>query len=104
VLALGPTRRDHPTVTIKDALNIAEPTEPGSFDVAAQIKMIPPGVRIALMRGAGDKERRFDLAFRRAGGTRLTYTVIPLASHSLKSLIIAGPMIEHAIEKLLSGR
>ena len=104
VLALGPTKRDHPTVTIDDRLNLREPTEPGSFDVAEQIHNIPAGVRIALLRGSGDKERKSDPAFRRAGGDRLAYSVIPFASHSLKSLIIAGPMIEHALEKLLSGR
>src|SRR5450759_2306097 len=34
VLALSPTRRDHPTVTLKDQMNTGEPTGPGSFAVA----------------------------------------------------------------------
>jgi dienelactone hydrolase len=101
VLALGPTKRDHPTVTIRDEINSGEPTEPGSFSVADQIRNTPPNVHIALMRGASDKERTSDRAFIEAGGSRMTYTIIPFASHSLKSLIIVGPMIEHALEELV---
>jgi hypothetical protein len=33
----------------------------------------------------------------------MTYTVIPFASHSLKSLIIAGPMIEHELDLMIVG-
>lgn len=101
VLALGPTKRDHPTVTLRDEMNSGEPTEPGSFSVADQIRNTPSNVRIALMRGASDKERTSDRAFIDAGGSRMSYTIIPFASHSLKSLIIVGPMIEHALDDLL---
>ena len=101
VLALGPTRRDHPTVTIRDEMNSGEPTEPGSFAVVDQIRNTPQNVRIALMRGASDKERAADRAFIDAGGSRMSYTLIPFASHSLKSLIIVGPMIEHALDDLI---
>ncbi len=55
------------------------------------------------MRGASDKERKSDRAFIEAGGSRLSYTIIPFASHSLKSLVIAGPMIERAIDQLVGG-
>ena len=103
VLALGPTMRDHPTVTIKDEANVGEPTEPGSFAVADQIRNTPTNVRIALLRGASDKERKSDRNFIEAGGARLSYTVIPFASHSLKSLVIAGPMIERALDQLVAG-
>jgi pimeloyl-ACP methyl ester carboxylesterase len=103
VLALGPTKRDHPIVTLSDKLNLGEPTDPGSFSVAQQIRDTPAGVRIALLRGASDRERKSDPAFLAAGGSRLSYTVIPFASHSLKSLIIAGPMIEHAVDRLVAG-
>ena len=101
VLALGPTRRDHPTVTIRDEMNSGEPTEPGSFAVVDQIRNTPHNVRIALMRGASDKERTADRAFIDAGGSRMSYTLIPFASHSLKSLIIVGPMIERALNDLI---
>jgi len=103
VLALGPTRRDHPTVTLKDQMNSGEPTEPGSFAVAEQIRNTPAKVHIALMRGASDKERTSDRDFIAAGGARMSYTVIPFASHSLRSLIIAGPMIERALDRLVAG-
>lgn len=103
VLALGPTRRDHPTITIKDQINSAEPTEPGSFAVEEQIRKTPANVRIAIMRGASDKERKSDRGFIAAGGSRMNYTVIPFASHSLKSLIIAGPMIERELDRLVAG-
>lgn len=101
ILALGPTRRDHPTVTIRDQINSGEPSEPGSFAVADEIRNTPATVRIALMRGASDKERASDREFIAAGGSRMSYTIIPFASHSLKSLIIVGPMIEHALDDLL---
>jgi hypothetical protein len=84
-------------------MNTGEPTEPGSFAVSDQIRNTPASVRIALLRGAGDKERKFDRDFIAAGGARMTYTVIPFASHSLRSLIIAGPMIERALDHLVSG-
>jgi len=103
VLALGPTRRDHPTITLRDQMNSGEPTEPGSFAVDEQIRNTPPKVRIALMRGASDKERTSDRGFIAAGGSRMSYTVIPFASHSLRSLIIAGPMIERALDNLVAG-
>jgi hypothetical protein len=104
VLVLGPTRRDHPTVSLSDQMNLGDPTEPGSFSVAEQIRNTPANVHIALLRGASDKERESDLEFISAGGSRLSYTVIPFASHSLKSLIIAGPMIERALDRLLASR
>jgi pimeloyl-ACP methyl ester carboxylesterase len=104
VLALGPTKRDHPSVTIKDQMNAGEPTESGSFAVDEQIRNAPPGVRIAILRGASDKERKSDRDFIEAGGSRMTYTVIPFASHSLKSLVIAGPMIDRALDRLVAGQ
>lgn len=101
ILALGPTKRDHPTVTLRDKINAGEPTEPGSFSVADQIRETPRNVRIVLMRGASDKERSSDRGFIEAGGSRMSYTIIPFASHSLKSLIIVGPMIERALDNLV---
>jgi hypothetical protein len=104
VLVIGPTRRDHPTVTLNDKMNIGEPTEPGSFSVTDQIRNTPRNVHIALLRGASDNERKSDPGFIAAGGSRLSYTLIPFASHSLKSLIIAGPMIERALDRLVASQ
>jgi pimeloyl-ACP methyl ester carboxylesterase len=98
---LGPTKRDHPTVTLRDKMNAGD--RAGSFAVDEQIRNTPGNVRIALLRGASDKERTSDAAFIAAGGNRMTYTVIPFASHSLRSLIIAGPMIEHEIDRMIVG-
>ena len=103
VLALGPTKRDHPRVTLNDKMNIGEPTEPGSFSIVDQIRNTPPNVHIALLRGSSDKERQSDSEFIAAGGSRLSYTIIPFAAHSLRSLIIAGPMIERALDRLVAG-
>jgi len=77
-------------------------SEAGSFAVDEQIRNTPPKVHIALMRGASDKERTSDRGFIAAGGSRMSYTVIPFASHSLRSLIIAGPMIERALDHLVA--
>jgi pimeloyl-ACP methyl ester carboxylesterase len=103
VLALGPTRRDHPTITLRDQINSGEPTEPGSFAIDEQIRNTPAKVHIALLRGASDKERTSDRGFIVAGDSRMSYTVIPFASHSLRSLIIAGPLIERALDHLVAG-
>jgi len=34
----------------------------------------------------------------------MSYTVIPFASHSLRSLVLAGPMIERALDRLVAGQ
>lgn len=104
VLALGPTARSHFYVTMLDRANVRDPTEPGSFAIASEIAAVPPHVRIALVRGEGDHRAPIDSSLRAAGGARLHYTVIPFAGHSLKSLTIAGPMIEHALGWLVPGR
>ena len=70
------------------------------FDVKKFLDRLPDS---ALLRGASDKERTSDAAFIAAGGNRMTYTVIPFASHSLRSLIIAGPMIEHELDEMIVG-
>lgn len=104
VLALGPTARSHFYVTVLDRANVRDPTEPGSFSIASEIEQVPRAVRIALVRGESDHRAPIDSSLRAAGGERLHYTVIPFASHSLKSLTIAGPMIEHALGWLVPGQ
>lgn len=103
VLALGPTARSHLTVTALDLANLSEPSEPGSFAAADEIRKIPAGVGIALLRGSGDKRRPIDAGLVGAAGRRVDYRVIPFAGHSLKSLTIAGPMIERALDRLVAG-
>lgn len=103
VLALGPTARSHFYVTAIDRANIGEPDEAGSFSIADEIAHIAPAFRIALMRGSKDHRIDVDSALRAAGGSRLHYTVIPFAAHSLRSLTIAGPMIRRALGWVVSG-
>lgn len=96
VVALSPGARGHLRVTASD-LAFGEPTEPGSFAVDSVLRAIRGDVHVALVRGANDRLRRVDsLLMASRPGTRRV--VIPLASHSMKRLFIAGPMIEDAVE------
>ena len=100
VLALGPGERGHLRVTVGDMAEL-EPTEAGSFALADVIARIPLRERIAIVRGASDPLGHADVEFARRGGDRLNRFVIPLAGHSLRRLIIAGPRISSALEFLL---
>jgi len=103
VLALSPRSTGHLVVTPYDLLN-HEASGPWSFSTIRATSEIAPTVRIALVRGASDKFRRHDAAFVAAGGARLGYFPVPLAGHSLRKLMIAGPIIEHAVDFLLAPR
>lgn len=103
VLALSPTSRSHFYVTLEDLANIKDPTEPGSFSMADLIHTLPPTVRVALIRGKGDPRTSIDPSLIAAGGTRLHYTSIPMAGHSLHSMVIAGPMTRHALDWVVAG-
>lgn len=102
VLAISPTLRSHLRVTPLDLANANEPTESGSFAAADEIRDMPAGIAIALVRGSGDKRRAMDPSLVAAGGGRVDYRVIPFAGHSLKSLTIAGPMIVSAVDRLVA--
>jgi len=103
VLALSPRSTGHLVVTPFDLMN-REASGPWSFSTIRAATDIPSDVRIALVRGASDKFRRHDADFITAGGSRLRYFVVPFANHSLKKLLIAGPIIEHAVEFLIEPR
>jgi pimeloyl-ACP methyl ester carboxylesterase len=103
VLAMSPRSTGHLVVTPYDLLN-HEASGPYSFSTINAVTSIAPGVRIALVRGAKDPFRRHDAAFVAAGGPRLRYFPIPFANHSLRKLLIAGPIIEHAVEFLIEPR
>lgn len=103
VLALSPRSTGHLVVTPYDLMN-HEASGPWSFSTIQAATDIASGVRIALVRGASDKFRRHDSAFIAAGGSRLRYFVVPFANHSLRKLLIAGPIIEHAVEYLVEPR
>lgn len=103
VLALSPRSTGHLVVTPFDLMN-HEASGPYSFSTIRAATDIAPNVRIALVRGASDKFRRHDAAFVAAGGSRLRYYTVPFANHSLRKLLIAGPIIEHAVEFLVEPR
>jgi pimeloyl-ACP methyl ester carboxylesterase len=103
VLALSPRGTGHLVVTPFDLMNY-EASGPWSFSTIQATSEIAPNVRIALVRGVGDTFRRHDAAFIAAGGARLRYFSVPLAGHSLRKLIIAGPIIEHALDFLVERR
>jgi pimeloyl-ACP methyl ester carboxylesterase len=103
VLALSPRSTGHLVVTPFDLMN-HEANGPWSFSTIRAATDIATGVRIALVRGASDKFRRHDAAFIAAGGPRLRYYPVPFANHSLRKLLIAGPIVEHALEFLIEPR
>lgn len=103
VLALSPRSTGHLVVTPFDLMN-REASGPWSFSTIRATAEIAPNVRIALVRGVGDKFRRHDTAFVASGGSRLRYFTVPFAGHSLRRLMIAGPIIEHAVEFLIAPR
>ncbi|HKO14793.1 MAG TPA: hypothetical protein VJU87_01085 [Gemmatimonadaceae bacterium] len=100
VLAMSPRSTGHLIVTPFDLLN-HEASGPYAFSTIGAARAIAPAVRIALVRGASDPFARYDTAFARAGGERFRYYHVPFAGHSLQRLVIAGPMVEHAVGFLL---
>ena len=100
VVAISPGERGHLRVTAAD-LAFGEPTEPGSFSVADMVRDVPPPVRVAIVRGSGDPLRSADtlLVPARPGLHRV---MVPLAGHSMRRLLIAGPLIAGAIDWTVS--
>ena len=101
VLAMSPRSTGHLVVTPLDLLN-KEASGPWSFSTIRASAELPPHVRIAIVRGASDPFRKHDSLFAVAGGARFHYYPVPFAGHSLRRLIIAGPIVEHAVNWLLS--
>ena len=104
VVAMSPGLSSHLRVSPSDLLNGPEPKGPDSFYVPAAVKAIEPNARIAIVRGSHDKYRYADPALTAAGGDRIRVFVVPFASHSLKRLIVAKPIVRHAMEWLLEPR
>lgn len=99
VLSLNTRATGHLFITPADWLT-SEPSGAWSFSVVESARHIDPRVRIALVRGHADPYGGHDSAFVADGGARLHYYRIPLAGHSLKSLIVAGPYISRAVNFL----
>lgn len=98
VVAIAPAARGHLAITAHDLADIGSPREPGSFGVAQLVATLPSGLRVALVRGAHDRLRGADSAIVSAGGTRLRYWIVPLASHSLKRVVVARYVVRSAVE------
>ena len=75
----------------------------GAWSTIDAARVIDPRVRIAIVRGSKDQFASHDSAFAAAGGARLRHYPVPFAAHSLKKLLIAGPIIEHAVAYLVEG-
>lgn len=99
VLAMSPRARGHLFVTPLDWAN-EEPRGSESWSTIEAVRGIKPGIRIALVRGVKDRFAVHDSAFMAAGGERLQRYVIPFAGHTLKRLLLAGPIIDYAVTTL----
>jgi pimeloyl-ACP methyl ester carboxylesterase len=102
VLAMSPRSSGHLFVTPMDLAN-EEAHGEGAWSTVDAVRALDPRVRIAIVRGSKDQFARHDPAFMRAGDGRIRRYVVPFASHSLKKLLIAGPIIERAMSYLVSG-
>lgn len=103
VLALAPGSRSHLRITVSDIANSSEPTGPESFAVADAVRALPAYVRLALVRGDGDKYRFADSSLMAAGANRAKLYPVHFASHSLKRITLALPVVSHALAWLLSS-
>lgn len=101
VIAMSPGLRSHLRVSASDLLNGPEPTGPTSFSVPATLHSIAPAVRVAIVRGSHDKYRYADSALIVAGENRIHSYIVPFASHSLKRIIVARPVMRQAVNWLL---
>jgi pimeloyl-ACP methyl ester carboxylesterase len=99
VLSLNSRSTGHLFITTQDWLN-KEASGPFSFSVVRAVGELDPAVRIALVRGAHDPFRRHDPEFMAAGGARIQRYEVPMAGHTLKKLILAGPIIDGAMHWL----
>jgi pimeloyl-ACP methyl ester carboxylesterase len=102
ILAMSPRSSGHLFVTPMDLAN-EEAHGVGAWSTIAAAREMDPRVRIAIVRGANDRFAAHDSAFIAAGGARLHRYMVPFAGHSLKKLLIAGPIIEHALAYLVGG-
>jgi pimeloyl-ACP methyl ester carboxylesterase len=103
VVAMSPGLRSHLEVSASDLLNADEPTGPASFSVPETLHSIAPAVRVAIVRGSHDKYRYADSALIAAGGNRIHSYIVPFASHSLKRIIVAKPVMREALHWLLES-
>lgn len=100
ILAMSPRSSGHLFVTPMDLAN-EEAHGEGAWSTIDAVRTIDPRVRIAIVRGSKDQFAVHDSAFAAAGGARFHRYLVPFAAHSLKKLLIAGPIVEHAVAYLV---
>ncbi len=98
VIAMAPGGRGHLQITAADFLSSALPSGPESFAMADLVRSLPPGLRIALVRGAHDGYRGADPGIVAAGKGQVREFSIPFAGHSLKKILIARYVVRNALE------
>ena len=101
---MSPGLRTHLRISASDLLNGPEPEGPGSFSVPLTLREIQPAIRVAIVRGDHDKYRYADSALVVSGGNRVHLYMVPFASHSLKRIIVAKPVMRQALDWVLGGR
>ena len=99
VMPINTRGSGHLFITARDWMN-EEASGAWSFSTVDLVRKINPRVRIALVRSEHDRFALHDSAFQVAGGSRLRRFVIPLASHSLRSVLVAKPVIARAVRFL----
>jgi pimeloyl-ACP methyl ester carboxylesterase len=102
VLSLNSRSSGHLFITPSDWMN-KEASGPWSFSVVQAAHDIEPNIRIALVRSSKDPFKVHDPDFVAAGGARLRRYEIPMASHSLTTMLVAGPLISRAVRFLLDS-
>lgn len=102
ILAMSPRSSGHLFVTPMDLAN-EEAHGEGAWSTIEAVRAMDPRVRIAIVRGSKDQFAVHDSAFAAAAGARLRRYPVPFAAHSLKKLLIAGPIVEHAVAYLVDG-
>ncbi len=100
VLSLNTRSTGHLFITPSDWMN-KEASGPRSFSTVRAAHDINPRVRIALVRSQHDPFKAHDPEFVAAGGDRLRRFEIPMATHSLTTMLVAGPLISRAVRFLL---
>lgn len=101
VVAINPRPAGHLAVTLGDLANRV-PSGPGAYSTVALARSIAPAVRIALVRSQHDHWPH-DSALVAAGGARLARLVVPFADHSLRYVILSGPVVDRAVDWVLAA-
>ncbi|MEO7087065.1 MAG: hypothetical protein ABI442_02645 [Gemmatimonadaceae bacterium] len=99
ILSLNTRSTGHLFITPGDLLN-HEASGAWSFSVIDAARRIDPHVKIALVRSEHDPFKQHDPDFEAAGGPRLRRFLIPLAAHTMKTILVAGPLVSRALRYL----